>query len=216
MNFDPKNSPKRPLTCTRPPSIPHDSLPPITIMKTALHYLLASPVRMVAMGMAVLSACLIGYSIYRMFIYQPPAPVYVTRCTARSFEKIMADSLFLPVEARGRVVDTDAGFKTHSHLIYIDVELIEADRPALKDLKIPFVKFISPKTLRIGVWERVNQRVQVGDRFEKCSGAYAFLLEKRPGDSIITELDFSGACPGKNCLFERKGDTLCYLGFGGE
>jgi hypothetical protein len=171
---------------------------------------------MVAMGMAVLSAYLIGYSIYRMFIYQPPAPVYVTRCTARSFEKTMADSLFLPVEARGKVVDTDAGFKTHSHLIYIDVELIEADRPALKNLNIPFVKFISPNVLRIGLWARVNKRMRVGDQFEKHSGAYTFSLAQPTGDTIVTELDFSGACPGKDCLFERKGDTLCYLGFGGE
>jgi hypothetical protein len=186
-------------------------------MKTAIRYLLASPARMVALGMALLSAYLLGYTFYRMFFFEPPDPVYVTRCKARSFEKMVADSLFLPLEVHGVVRDVDAGFKTHSDpLVYIDVELNDPDRRALKDLRMPFVKFISPNVLRIGVWERVNQRVQVGDRFEKCSGAYTFTLAQPFGDALITELDFSGACPGKDCLFERKGDTLCYLGFGGE
>ncbi len=142
---------------------------------------------------------------------QPPAAYH---CCLPTQRKSFMDSIFSKIDIKGKVIASY--IKTYGdHDNYEYIEVLPSD-PAMLPTWIDNYRelcILDQKRLRIGMTDDVRDQIQVGDLFQKDSGAYIFNVIHAPGDTFKSELRYYGQCNSRNCTFERKGDTLCYWGW---
>lgn len=166
---------------------------------------LGTPVKIVLGSILLISVFTIGMTIIaknRQLEYQ---------CKAISGKKGHLDSIFKPVEIFGIVHEKNHNvYGDHDNYDDIIVEQLTSKQFVGQDWRGRALDLSNQQELKIGCVPGSVNFVEVGDTFVKSSGEYHFVIRKKDRRTFLGELGYYGICQYQDCIYERKGDSICF------